>query len=91
MKPAFVMVWVAVSKTWRSLLIFIDQSTKINAKYYVENILEPMLKLLRITAAMTPCGHFNRTVLCYTQQMLHRTGAESIFSGFGLKCGLPAP
>ena len=44
MKPASVMVWAAVSKTWRSLLIFIDQSAKINAKYYVENILEPMLK-----------------------------------------------
>ena len=44
MKPASVMVWAAVSKTWRSLLIFIDQSAKINAKYYVESILEPMLK-----------------------------------------------
>ena len=44
MKPASIMVWAAVSKTWRSFLIFIDQSTKINAKYYVENILEPMLK-----------------------------------------------
>ena len=37
MKQASVMVWAA--KTWRSLLIFIDQSAKINAKYYVENIL----------------------------------------------------
>ena len=44
MKPTSVMVWAAVSKTWRSLLIFIDQSAKINAKYYIENILEPMLK-----------------------------------------------
>ena len=44
MKSAFVMVWAAVSKTWRSPLIFIDQNAKINDKYYVENILEPMLK-----------------------------------------------
>ena len=35
MKPASIMVWGAVSKTWRSLLIFIDQSAKINAKYLV--------------------------------------------------------
>ena len=44
MKPASIMVWAAVSKTWRSPLIFIDQSAKINAKYYVEKILESMLK-----------------------------------------------
>ena len=35
MKPASVMVWAAVTKTWRSLLIFIDQSAKINTKYFV--------------------------------------------------------
>ena len=34
---------------------------------------------------MTPCGHSNRTVPRYTQRRLHGTGAESIFSGFGLK------
>ena len=91
MKPAFVMVWAAVSKTWRSLLIFINQSAKINAKYYVENILEPMLKSAK--------DHFGDDTLwtfqqdnATSQRMLHRTGAESIFSGFGLKkCGLPAP
>ena len=40
MKPTSIMVWATVSKTWRSLLIFIDQSAKINTKYYVENILD---------------------------------------------------
>ena len=44
MKPASVMVLAAVSKTWRSPLIFIDQNAKINANYHVVNILEPMLK-----------------------------------------------
>ena len=60
MKPASVMVWVAVSKTWRSLLIFIDQSAKINAKYYVENILEPMLKSSK--------NHFGHDTLWTFQQ-----------------------
>ena len=57
-KPASVMVWAAVSKTWRSLLIFIDQSTKINAKYYVENILESMLKSAKdhFGNDISPCG-----------------------------------
>ena len=92
MKPASIMDWAAVSKTWRSFLIFIDQSTKINAKYYVEIILEPMLKSAKNHFGMTPCGHSTRTVLRHTQRMFHRTGAESIFSGFGLKkCGLHAP
>ena len=40
MKP----VWAAVSKSWRSPLIFVDQSTKINAKCYADNILKPMLE-----------------------------------------------
>ena len=35
MKPASVMVWATVSKTWRSPLIFVDQGAKINAKCYV--------------------------------------------------------
>ena len=60
MKPASIMVWVAVSKTWRSLLIFIDQSAKIKAKYYVYNILEPMLKSAK--------NHFGNDTLWTFQQ-----------------------
>ena len=60
MKPASVMVCTTVSKTWRSPLIFIDQSTKINAKYYVENILEPMLKSAK--------DHFSNDTLWTFQQ-----------------------
>ena len=44
MKLASVMVWAAVSKTWRSSLIFVDQGAKIDAKFFVENILKPMLE-----------------------------------------------
>ena len=47
MKPASVMVWAAVSKTWKSPLIFVDQGAKINAKYYVDNILEPMFESVK--------------------------------------------
>ena len=36
MKPVSVMVWGAVSKSWRSPLIFVDQGAKINAKRYVD-------------------------------------------------------
>ena len=38
MKPASVIIWATVSKTWRSPLIFIDQSAKINAKYIMLKI-----------------------------------------------------
>ena len=44
MKPVSVMVWVVVSKSWRSPLIFVNQGAKINAKCYVDNILKPMLE-----------------------------------------------
>ena len=38
-----------------------------------------------------PSGHSNRIEQRHTLRMLHRTGAERIFPGFGLrKCGLPA-
>ena len=40
---------------------------------------------------MKPSGHSNRMKQRHTQRILHRTGAERIFPGFGLKkCGLPA-
>ena len=40
-KPASVMVWAAVSESWRSPLIFVKEGAKINAKSYIENILTP--------------------------------------------------
>lgn len=44
MKPASVMVWAAVSETWKSPLIFVEENCKINAKVYIETILKPMHK-----------------------------------------------
>ena len=44
MKPVSVMVWAAISKSWRSPLIFVNQGAKINAKCYVDNIFKPMLE-----------------------------------------------
>ena len=43
MKPASVMVWAAISKTWRSPLIFVEEKAKINSKVYIEKILQPMI------------------------------------------------
>ena len=41
-KPAGVMVWAAVSSSWKSPLIFVPQGVKIDAKTYIESILVPM-------------------------------------------------
>ena len=38
-KPASVMVWAAVSKTWKSPLIFVKPGTKMNTECYIEEIL----------------------------------------------------
>ena len=42
-KPASVMVWAAVSKTRKSLLIFVEPTTKINTECYIKEILAPAL------------------------------------------------
>ena len=60
MKPASVMVWAAVSKTWRTLLVFIDQSAKINAKYYVENITKDVFNII---FSVNFCALINKNVL----------------------------
>lgn len=60
MKPASVMVWAAVSETWRSPLIFVEQGAKINAKCYIENILTPMLESAK--------DHFGNDTLWTFQQ-----------------------
>ena len=44
MKPASLMIWAALSKTWRSPLLFVEEKIKINAKMYIDKILTPMLK-----------------------------------------------
>ena len=42
MKPVPIMVWGAISKTWRAILTFVEENTKINAKVCTEIILKPM-------------------------------------------------
>lgn len=41
-KPASVMVWAGVSKTWKSPLFFIPMGVKVNAQLYINDILVPM-------------------------------------------------
>ena len=40
-KPASVMVWAAISESWRSPLIFVKEGAKIDANSYIEDILTP--------------------------------------------------
>ena len=42
--PASVMVWVAVSKTWKSPLIVVKQGIKVNTNVYIDEILAPALR-----------------------------------------------
>ena len=41
-KPASVMVWAAVSKTWKSPLILVQEGVKVTADRYIREILKPM-------------------------------------------------
>ena len=43
-KPASVMVWSAVSKTWKSPLILVQEGVKVTAARYISEILKPMEK-----------------------------------------------
>ena len=40
-KLASVMVWAAVSKTWKLPLIFVKQGVKVNTNVYIDDILAP--------------------------------------------------
>ena len=40
-KPAYVMVWAAVSESWKFPLIFVKEGAKINANSYIDDILTP--------------------------------------------------
>ena len=43
-KPSSVMVWAAISKTWKSPIIFVPQGAKVNTNAYIETILTPALQ-----------------------------------------------
>ena len=40
-------IWAAVSKTWKSPLIFIKKGTKLNANAYIEHILIPASQAMK--------------------------------------------
>ena len=40
-KLSSVMVWAAVSKTWKLPLIFVKQGVKVNTNVYIDDILAP--------------------------------------------------
>ena len=43
-KPASVMVWAAMSKTWKCLLIFVKKTAKFNKNVYIDDTLAPVLR-----------------------------------------------
>ena len=43
-KPSSVVVWAAISKTWKSPIIFVPQGAKVNTNAYIETILTPALQ-----------------------------------------------
>ena len=46
-KSSSLMVWAAISKTWTSPLIFVEQGVKINSDHYINNILVPALEEMK--------------------------------------------
>ena len=89
-KPAFVMVWAAVSKTWKSPLIFVKMGAKVNKNLYIDDILVPSLCDMK--------EHFKNEVFTFQQDgapfyTSNKTqawcSAEIISRGFGTRnCGL---
>ena len=58
-KPQSVMVWGAVSKTWKSPLIFVPERCKVNIEVSVNNVLIPFLTAAR--------GHFGNRAWTFQQ------------------------
>ena len=46
-KPSSVMVWGAISKSWKSPLIFVKEGIKVNTDSYVNDILTPALASMK--------------------------------------------
>ena len=46
-KPSSVMVWGAISKSWKSPLIFVKEGVKVNTDSYVNDILTPALASIK--------------------------------------------
>ena len=58
------MAWTAISRTWKSPLIFIEKNAKINASYYTSKILCPLIK--------SASSHFQKR-----KRTFHQDGAPS--------------
>ena len=81
------MVWVAFSKTWKSPFIFIEKNVKINAEYYVANVLKPILLLLN-DRYKDKNWTFQQDAQLLIRQKLYKSSAKEIFSQ--RICGLHA-
>ena len=85
-KPSSVMVWGAISKSWKSPLIFVKEGVKVNTDSYVNDILTPALASMK--------EKFKNKSFTFQQdgapshQRRRRSGAKSTFLHSGPKiCG----
>ena len=86
-KPLSVMVWGAISKSWKSPLIFVKEGVKVNTDSYVNDILTPALASMKEKFKKSPSPS-NKTVRLLTHQRRRRSGAKSTFLHSGPKiCG----
>ena len=83
-KPAYVMVWAAVTKPWKSPLIFVKQSAKVITNVYIDDILSPALGDMKehLNMKISP---LKRTVLPPKAPIKPKLSAETISSGFGAR------
>ena len=65
-KLASVMVWAAVSKTWKLLLIFVKQGVKVNTNVYIDDTLAPAFRDMEESTSKIKILSSNRTVLPLT-------------------------
>ena len=71
------MVWTAVTNSWKSPLIFVEQEVKINTDLYINNILVPTFKEMK--------KHFNDQPFNFQQL---KYGENFIFQDFVVRiCG----
>ena len=80
-KPLSVMVWAAVSKSWKSPIIFIERGVKINTDAYINKILVPASKKWQIPLE-TDHLSFNKMVLQPILRKNLKICAKSTFQDF---------
>ena len=86
-KPLSVMVWGAISKSWKSPLIFVKEGVKVNTDSYVNDILTPALASMK-EKFKNKSFTFQQDGCLLTHQRRRRSGAKSTFLHSGPKiCG----